>query len=70
MDTPCFPVFETTTPVQIMALFPLLHMYLIPLNSNKVYARILEDDKAYLPVVVNKFRKQLLGGIFTFISCS
>lgn len=31
-----------------MALFPLLHMYLIPLNINKVYARILEDDKAYL----------------------
>jgi hypothetical protein len=23
-------------------------MYLIPLNINKVYARILEDDKAYL----------------------
>lgn len=44
-----------------MALFPLLHMYLIPLNINKVYARILEDDTACLPGY-KQVQKAAFGG--------
>lgn len=44
MDTPSFPRIWDHHSVQIMALFPLLYMHLIPLNINKIYVRILEND--------------------------